>query len=131
MGARELYKQLINEIDVLAKKKGFLRKRQYLYLKRDNNWGLIGFQKSRKSTANEITFIINLGVFSGNIQNFLSEEMSSEYPLIEDCHWRERLGSLLPNPEDKWWTIQEPVSFDSLVSELSVLINQKSSLPAP
>lgn len=118
MKASELYKELIKEISSLLKEKGFSRKGNCLYLRKGDNWGLLDFQKSRKSTADEIIFTINLGVCSGRLLEFFSPDLLEKKPSIEACHWRERVGFLLPERQDKWWLVRTTEPLDPLVDEL-------------
>lgn len=118
MGASDLYKELIKEIGSLLKEKGFSRKGTCFYLRQDNNWGLLDFQKSRKSTADETIFTVNLGICSGRLLGFFSPDLLAQKPSIEACHWRERVGFLLPERQDKWWVIGGAEPLNSLVDEL-------------
>lgn len=118
MRVSELYKELIKEIGSLLKEKGFSRKGNCFYLRQRNNWGLLDFQKSRKSTADEIVFTMNLGVCSGRLLEFFSPDLLEQKPSIEVCHWHERVGFLLPERQDKWWLIRAAEPLDSLVDEL-------------
>lgn len=118
MRASELYKELIKEISSLLKEKGFSRKGNCFYLQQGNNWGLLDFQKSRKSTADEVSFTINLGVCSGRLLEFFSPDSLEQKPSIEACQWRERVGFLLPERQDKWWLVRDIEPLASLVDEL-------------
>jgi hypothetical protein len=115
--ASELYKELITAISPLLKEKGFSRTGTRFYLRQGNNWGLLDFQKSRKSTADETIFTVNVGVCSGKLLTFFSPD-SPQKPSIEVCHWRERLGFLLPDRQDRWWVIRVTEPLSSLVDEL-------------
>jgi len=118
MRASELYKELIKEISPLLKAKGFSRKGNCFYLQQGNNWGLLDFQKSRKNTAEEVSFTINLGGCSGRLLEFFSPDLLEKNPSIEACQWRERVGVLLPERQDKWWLVQNIEPLASLVDEL-------------
>jgi hypothetical protein len=118
MRAAELYKELFKEIGSFLKTKGFSRKGNCFYFRQGNNWGLLDFQKSRKSTAEEISFTINLGICSGKLQEFFSPDSLEQKPSIEACQWRERVGFLLPEHQDKWWLVRDVGPLASLVDEL-------------
>lgn len=118
MRASELYKELIKQIGSLLKAKGFSRKGNCFYLRQGDNWGLLDFQKSRKSTADEIIFTINLGVCSGKLLEFFSPDLLEQKPSIEACHWRERVGFLLPERQDNWWLVRATEALDPLVDEV-------------
>lgn len=118
MRASELYNELIKEISSLLKSKSFSRKGNCFYLRQGNNWGLLDFQKSRKSTADEVIFTINLGVCSSRLLGFFSPDLLEQKPSIEACQWRERVGFLLPERQDKWWLVRDIEPLDPLVNEL-------------
>lgn len=118
MRASELYKELIKEIGRLLKAKGFSRKGNCFYLQHGYNWGLLDFQKSRKSTADEVSFTINLGVCSGRLLEFFSQHSLERKPSIGACQWRERVGFLLPQCRDKWWIVRDIEPPGSLMDEL-------------
>jgi hypothetical protein len=122
MEVAESYKELIKAISFLLKEKGFSRKGSCFYLRQGNNWGLLNFQKSRKSTSSEALFTINIGVCSGRLLKFFSPDLLEQKPSIDACHWRERVGFLLPERQDKWWVIQASEPFDSLADELRVCL---------
>lgn len=124
MRSSELYKDLIKEISSLLKEKGFSRKGNCFYLRQGNNWGLLDFQKSRKSTADETIFTVNLGICSGRLLEFFSPDFLEQKPSIEACHWRERVGFLLPGRRDKWWVIRVAEPVHSLVHELKGCLDQ-------
>lgn len=127
--ASERYKALIKEISALLKEKDFSRKGTCFYIRQDANWGLLDFQKSRKSTADEVLFTINLGVCSGRLLEFFSPDLLTQKPSIETCHWRERLGFLLPDRQDKWWVIKATEPHNSVVDELKGCLVQ-AAIPA-
>lgn len=118
MRASELYKELIKEIGRLLKAKGFSRKGNCFYLQQGYNWGLLDFQKSRKSTADEVSFTINLAVCSGRLLEFFSQHSLGRKPSIGACQWRERVGFLLPQRQDKWWIVRDIEPTGSLMDEL-------------
>jgi len=122
MKALEEYKELINLVDSFLGKKGFLRNGSCFYIKNNKNWGLIDFQKSKNNTDDEIKFTINIGIYSSALFEFFSPDSPEKKPSIEDCHWRMRLGFLLPNNKDLWWIIRKGQSLDSLASELMTYI---------
>lgn len=89
------YKILISEISDLLKKIGFRKSGDAFYYSKENNIGLIEFQKSRSSIATSTSFTINLGVYSSALHIFDNRDLKSK-PTMSDCHWRERIGFLLP-----------------------------------
>lgn len=93
--------------------RGFLKSGYSFVLRLEGNRGLIQFQKGRKSTAAEILFTVNLGVTSERLRRFEGETTDSK-PSIDGCHWSTRLGFLLPEREDKWWSIRTDAEAEKL-----------------
>lgn len=119
MNAASLYKALISRVAQTLRGRGFSKKGNCFFREAEGNWGLIGFQKSRKSSADEVVFTLNIGTCSGRLLRFFFQDWLDQKPSIEICHWRERIGFLLPDRQDKWWTIKSSDSIDFLVAELN------------
>jgi len=118
MGAGEAFQRLLRDgISPVLKQYGYRRKALTFHLSRHGNWGVLNFQKSRKSTSEVIYFTLNLGVASAKLLVFSGSRFAEAAPALEDCHWRERLGFLLPEHQDKWWTIDANSSVPQLADE--------------
>ncbi|MES2217341.1 MAG: DUF4304 domain-containing protein [Pseudomonadota bacterium] len=78
------YKKLLNVIKLVLKNVGYSCKGNLFYTQQKNNWGLIAFQKSLKSTSSEIIFTVNLGVNSATIIHFLQPENNFSKPTFKD-----------------------------------------------
>ncbi|MCW5967908.1 MAG: DUF4304 domain-containing protein [Blastocatellales bacterium] len=111
-------KLLSNAVTPALKTRGWARKQQTFFLKKGENWGIINFQKSRRSSKDKIIFTINIGVASGLLLRFLSGKKDNEKPKLSDCHWKCRIGILLPGKEDKWWIIDTNTAPESLDGEI-------------
>lgn len=122
MVAAELFKKLIAQIAPSLKEHGFVKNSNRFYLKGENNCGLIDFQKSTKSTPSEVVFTINVGVRSDALVDFFDPDALDKRPTIEDCHWRSRIGFLLPGKCDKWWVIDSFDSLENLKYELALCV---------
>ncbi|MGB8285215.1 MAG: DUF4304 domain-containing protein [Candidatus Aquirickettsiella gammari] len=72
MNLVDTYKQLLKNIQHTLKKHSYSRKVGFFYKKYEDNWGIIGFQKSTRS-SNEfgIEFTINVGVYSKAVAELL------------------------------------------------------------
>ena len=120
---------MLSIIGETLKAEGYSRRGKYFYLRRGRNWGVFQFQSSVKSSSEEVIFTINLGVFSGGLDEFFST-LKSGRPSIESCHWNERIGFLLPDPHDKWWVLTDDDSVRSLVTEEVTRTVISAGLPA-
>src|SRR5689334_19574065 len=87
-----IYKDMIRLVASRLKEAGFHRTGVTFFKSKDHNSAVIEFQRSVKSTANEIIFTINLGIISGD----LIESWQSRKPNATDAHLKIRLGRILP-----------------------------------
>lgn len=117
----EKYKQLLIEVEVLLKKQGFTKKGSSFYILKDNNWGLIDFQKSRDNSIDSLKFTINIGISSTTLRSFFEENLKDK-PSIIDCNWQKRVGFLLPINKDMWWQITNDTNLASLQNEINLII---------
>lgn len=76
-------------------------------------------QKDRKySTKEEIRFTINVGLSIDILRSSDLINGPSSVPSPEKCHWRERLGRLLPAESDVWWSIRDEQSALAVCEEV-------------
>lgn len=122
MKPTDIYRDMLNRISLVLKERGYSRKGNIFYVRQNGNWGLIDFQKSRKSSVSETIFTINLGVCSHILAEFFKPEEVGRNPPIDACHWRQRIGMLLPNRDDKWWSITSQTSVEEFIQEIQTCL---------
>jgi hypothetical protein len=118
------YASLLSDITETLKPLGFKKKGATYYRRAENNLMVINFQKSKSSTAHSAIFTINLGVCSTLLWDW-SKEYNSNQPLLphaSDCHWRIRIGDLLPQQLDHWWQLEDGVPAANLAKEISSIL---------
>jgi hypothetical protein len=64
---------------------------------------VIQCQRSVAGTHNRLRTTVNLGVFSRAVAEKLG--ILQAKPTFEICHWKRRIGELLPEPQDRWWSV--------------------------
>jgi len=109
--AQDTFKRLLaDELRPVLEARGFRQKGFTFYRALEDNYGIVHFQKSRSATAASLDFTINLGVFSGRVRRALSQIMwvpeVKGVPTEPACHLRQRIGDLLPEARDVWWTVR-------------------------
>ena len=102
---------------------GFSRQGLVFRRQQDENWQIIQFQKSVTSSAQRVSFTCNLGVVSARISQFFIVESKSRKPRLENCHWQERIGHLLPQQPDLWWIVDDRTRLDLLAAEISAVLS--------
>ncbi len=109
--AQDALKQLVaDQLRPAFKARGYRQRGLTFYRTVGDNFGVVQLQKSRSATAISLDFTINLGVFSGRVQRALSQIMwvpeVNRVPTEPACHLRQRIGLLLPEARDVWWTVR-------------------------
>ena len=90
-----LHDLLREHVGPTLRERGFAGSGQDFYRRIDGNWAAVNVQRDRHSTAEEVRFTVNLGTASTEVR--LEDGFSPDEPAREvDCHWRTRIGSLLP-----------------------------------
>lgn len=123
MTAQDAMKKFVlDELRTTFDSRGFRAKGLTFHRRVADNFGIVQLQKSRNSTATLVEFTINLGVFSARVQRTLSSIMwmpeVARVPAETACHLRKRIGSLLPEPRDVWWSVRS----DAVLTELGAAI---------
>ena len=114
----DAFKVLLSRVNSSLRGLGYKRSGLRFCLQKQGNWGVLGFQKSARTDQRRLIFTINVGVCSTRLLRFYSLEKVGNCPTIQDCHLDIRLGHLLPDRDDKWWTIVDEKGLDQLSDEI-------------
>ena len=114
---------ILKTIAPVLRELGFDHKDDMFYLRREGNVALVEFQKSRESKPDAILFTVNLGILSSRLLEFFSDRSPSSEPLFDQCHWQMRLGFLMPEQQDKWWTLTLATDTEILGQELASVLH--------
>ena len=102
--------------------RGFERAGDIVWCKAYDTVVVVEVQKDRKySTKTEIRFTI-AGISVDALRDVVAAaggSSSSDVPPPEKCHWRQRLGYLLPAQSDMWWSVHDEQSARSLCDEIA------------
>jgi hypothetical protein len=69
---------------------------------------VVNVQASQFSTADDLSFTLNMGAFYPEVHArlpFQSSQPSASGPTEPQCHVRTRIGTLMPGRPDKWWKL--------------------------
>jgi Domain of unknown function (DUF4304) len=102
---------------------GFARRGQNFTCESLECWGCINFQKSRYSAAEEKLFTINLAIAAKRILAYEGKEIDSCPPAYA-CHWTIRIGRLMPDRNDNWWTLSKETSFVAVEAEVQMTLSE-------
>ncbi len=87
----------------------------------------IDVQRSVSSSADVTKFTIDVGVFSPKLAATAGDDPILGY--ISQCHWRSRVGYLMPVMKDRWWSTNCEADSQILGLEVVGLVEQ-FALPA-
>lgn len=82
---------------------------------------LVSLQASQSSSASTLRVTVNLAVAVPSLGGRLDDVWSAQ--------WRERIGTLLPEPQDRWWNVSSAQEAEAVVQEISQFLAQYG-LPA-
>jgi hypothetical protein len=120
----KMFSDLLKAVSGKLKEFGYAKRGQVFRVVANNNCGLISFQRSVSNTKENISFTINLGVVCGDLLDQTITRLKDAQ--IVDAHISQRIGFLLPEHQDKWWQINDSVSFESLSQEILGLVLSKA-----
>ena len=87
---------------------------------------VVNVQASSWSSARELRFTVNMGVFYPDIfarEPFDGWKPSASGPPEHKCHLRARIGQFMPAGKDKWWTIHAGDDAGLVANELRDVFN--------
>src|SRR5256885_6449528 len=116
-----LFRRLLKELRPTLAEYGFRRSSQNFVIESSECWGLINFQKSLYSSAQEKKFTVNVAIAAKRVLHFY-DEPGDKSPLHYKCHWEVRLGQLIPGNGDCWWTLPDEPSYSPVLVEVKELV---------
>ena len=107
MSNQEFTKDILDKMHGVLKPSGF-RKKGSTFVKEcgDDVVLEVNLQKSTSSTSAGLRATVNLRVYSRTLTRAMG--YSLDYPTDPDRRWQERIGKLMPEQSDRWWTVQTP-----------------------
>ncbi len=106
MIADDAAKSMMKRLRAFLSPYGFRRKGQTLIAQREDVFQLVNLQRSVGSKKDLLIVTLNLGIYSIPLAE-KEREAGLFVPSmgIWSCHWRKRIGSLMPEHNDKWWRL--------------------------
>ncbi len=120
MNAQDFAKVIMRQIYNVLKPAGFRKRRNTFMAERNDVVLLIQLQKSLRTTRNCLIVTINLGVFSPILRSKLG--YATQRPAMIYSQWQERIGFLLPEHRDKWWTVCDEEQALKVAEEIAGVI---------
>lgn len=118
------YKLLLNSVTAVLKQKGYDKKGTTFYIFKDNNWGLLNFQKGRSSTKEAVLFTLNIGIVSSLLRQSIDRDYSTSKPEPGHYHWETRIGFLMSEKGDFWWRLDGSDDVENVIIYVISALNQ-------
>lgn len=109
MDVQEKRTFILGKIADFLKENDF-KKRGYHFFKGDGEIGYCAnIQNDKWNNTHQIRFTLNLGIFTNCFwlehYDYNGSGIAPYFPKVYDCAVRERIGSLMPTNEDRWYCI--------------------------
>ncbi len=97
--------------------RGYSRTGSTFHRRAPEGWGVVNFQKSQFGDSRRARFTVNLGVALDRLSAARGDDPDRK-PQEHRCVWRCRIGALLGDAADRWWTIDEGTDLEALTAEV-------------
>jgi len=89
----------------LLKSHGFAKAGRSFHRPRGNRWQVVNVQASSGNSAAQARFTLNLGLCIPEVDLLAGQAPPKAKPKEYECTLRERIGLLMPQAKDHWWTL--------------------------
>ena len=109
-------------ITPLLKGQGFKKKARNFYRSFDDRIDVINVQASQYNEGAKGRFTINLGVYFPAIAEITEAIPVKGMPKEYNCTVRERIGGVLDDRQDIWWSVDETTNLEKVAIELATKV---------
>jgi hypothetical protein len=121
-----LAEPILVALKACLKPHGYSKSGSTFRLRSSETVSIISLQSSTSSTAVLAKVTVNLGVHILALQD---PERSEKNPSVWSTHWNHRIGHLMPENNDVWWSIHNTAEAVSVATEIARCVEQYG-LPA-
>ncbi|MEI2454819.1 MULTISPECIES: DUF4304 domain-containing protein [Lysobacter] len=89
----------------LLKSHGFAKAGRSFHRRHGDRWQVVNVQASSGNSAAQARFTLNLGLYIPEIEVLAGNAPLAGKPKEYECTLRERIGALMPQARDHWWTL--------------------------
>lgn len=127
MPAFELKEPVLAQLKAALEPLGFQQAGALFVREQPDVVHMVELQSTQDESGGHIAVTVNLGVFApalldADIRNYVR-------PSIPQAHWRERLGILMPERRDKWWSVECPEEALTVGAEIAVSVEEFGLAP--
>lgn len=123
--AQELFKVMLRDHVAPALREAGLKGSGTAYfVPSETHWALVGFQKSTSSDSSQVKFTVNLKVVRKDLWHEQRTRFTSGMPerpsptLSYMFEWDKRIGFVLPEGQDHWWSLRVGDAPDGVAREV-------------
>ena len=121
MTSKDFKKIIVDRMNEVLKSKGFKKSGSTFSYSNGDLTYLINIQSSQSSTATRLKVTVNIEIYSSTVYKLQDTSLPEKW----SRHFTERIGSLLDNPQDKWWIIENGNQADDAANEIADITNNK------
>ena len=126
MTTKALLEPVLAALSAVLRPQGYRKSGATFRQQRVDTLCIVSLQSSSASTSVHAKVTVNLGVHVPRLQDPQRPEAK---PSIWSAHWRERIGFLMPEHEDIWWSIRTAADAASVATVIARNVEQHG-LPA-
>ncbi len=115
---------ILDNVQEVLKPAGFLKKGATFIADRGDAVLLVSLQSSSSTSEAKLKATVNLGVFSKTLAETLGVPTTTNS--VWDAHWQQRIGFLLPERNDKWWTVGSDAEAREVGAEVADSLRQEA-----
>ena len=98
---------------------GYRKSGRTFYSADDSRTAVVNVQGSKSNLGDEGTFTINLGVYFPDVAKITNAlPITGRFPKEYDCTIRQRLGVLMTDGNDFWWSVNSDTDLDALAKNV-------------
>ena len=102
MTSKDFKKIIIDKLTEILKPNGFKKSGSTFSSSNGDLTYFVNLQSSQSSTPTILKTTVNIEIYSATVYKLQDTSLPEKW----SRHFTERIGSLLDNPHDKWWTIE-------------------------
>lgn len=126
MGTKPLTEPVLAALSACLKPRGFVKSGSTFRQRNSDTICIVSLQSSTSSTAALAKVTVNLGVHVPALQD---PQRPEKNPSSSSTHWNQRIGHLMPENNDIWWSIHSIEEAGLVASEIARCV-ERFGIPA-
>ena len=121
MASRDYKKSIIDNLWDILKPKGFKKSGDIFSLPGNDLTYFINVQSGKETSSTILKLTLNIEIYSSVVHKLQDTSLPEKW----NRHFTQRIGFLLDNPHDKWWTIENEKEANNAACEILDIIAKK------